>query len=142
MFISLSKSFGKVGGFRIGIGKRVTSKNAWWLALIVFFVAIFQLMWYMMVFCFWLMYAMCYGLWWCIKKPVQGLIILIKKTLSKKAEIKKLGKSVASGFTSDSAENANEPVAEEVNKISFCPYCGVKLEEGNAFCTNCGKQIQ
>ena len=39
-------------------------------SLIVMFVAMFQLMWYMMVLCGWIIYAVCYGTYWCIKKLI------------------------------------------------------------------------
>lgn len=73
MFIGLSKTFAKFGKFRIGAGLRITKKNMFWMSIIVMFVSLFQLCWYMMVLCFWLMYAFCYGIYWCIKKLVTAL---------------------------------------------------------------------
>lgn len=73
MFIGLSKTFAKFGKFRIGAGLRITKKNMFWMSIIVMFVSLFQLCWYMMVLCFWLMYAVCYGIYWCIKKLVTAL---------------------------------------------------------------------
>lgn len=66
MFISLSKTFAKVGGFRLGIRK--TKRNAPYLWFITLLVSMFQLVWYMIVLCLWLMYAMCYGIYWCAKQ--------------------------------------------------------------------------
>lgn len=66
MFITPAKMLGKIGGFRLGV--RVTKSNAAYIWMVVFFVAIFKLMWYMMVLCFWLLYAMFYGVCWCIKQ--------------------------------------------------------------------------
>lgn len=71
MFISFSKTVAKFGGFRLSVGTRVSKSNFWWAALIVMFVAIFKLTWYMMLLCGWMMYAMCYGIYWCIKKIVE-----------------------------------------------------------------------
>lgn len=68
MFFSLSKTFAKFGGARFGLGIRMTKSNAAFMWLIVLFVSMFQLTWYMLILCFWLMYAMCYGIYWCIKK--------------------------------------------------------------------------
>ncbi len=68
MFLSLSKTIAKIGGFRLGLGIRITKKNAAIMSFVLFFVLMFQLMWYMMVVCFWLMYAMFYGIYWCIRK--------------------------------------------------------------------------
>ena len=73
MFVSLSKTFAKFGMFRIGAGMRITKKNAAWMLVIMMFVWMFQLMWCMIVLCFWLMYAVCYGIYWCIKKLVTAL---------------------------------------------------------------------
>jgi hypothetical protein len=68
MFISFSKTIAKFGGFRVGIGTRLSKKNAVWLSWLFLFVAIFKLMWYMLLLYGWLIYAMCYGMYWCIKK--------------------------------------------------------------------------
>lgn len=68
MFFSLSKTLAKVGGFRLGLGVRMTKRNAPYMLILTFFVSMFQLMWYMMILCFWLMYAMCYGIYWCVKQ--------------------------------------------------------------------------
>lgn len=73
MFLSLSKTFAKVGGFRLGLGIRMTKKNAPYMLFLIFFVSMFQLMWYMMVLCFWLMYAMCYGIYWCVKQIIRKI---------------------------------------------------------------------
>ncbi len=74
MFFSLSKTITKFGGFRIGIGTRMNKKNAPLFLIGLFFYAAFMLMWYMLLCCGWLMYAMCYGIYWIIKK----IIVLIK----------------------------------------------------------------
>ena len=71
MFISFSKTIARLGGFRLGFGMRLNKKNAWWLALIILFVAIIKLTLYAMVLCGWMMYAMIYGIYWCIKKIIQ-----------------------------------------------------------------------
>ena len=68
MFVSFSKTIAKFGGFRLGIGMRMSKKNAVLMYLIIMFVAMFKLVWYMLLLCGWLMYAMCYGMYWCIKK--------------------------------------------------------------------------
>lgn len=67
MFISVGKMFGK-GKLRFGVGIRLTKSNFMWMAFVAMFYYMFKLMWYMILFTFWLMYAMCYGIWWCIKK--------------------------------------------------------------------------
>lgn len=70
MFISFSKTIAKFGGFRLGVGTRLSKKNAAWMSWLFLFVAMFKLMWYMLLLCGWLMYAMCYGIYWCIKKII------------------------------------------------------------------------
>ena len=71
MFISLSKTLAKVGGFRLGLGIRMNKRNAPLLWCLTLFVSMFQLMWYLTILCLWLMYAMCYGIYWCIKQIVR-----------------------------------------------------------------------
>lgn len=61
MFISFSKVIGKVGGFRIGLSKRITSKNMLWASLLYLTVVMFQLMWYSALLIGWLLYAFVYG---------------------------------------------------------------------------------
>ena len=61
MFISFSKVLGKVGGFRIGLSKRITPKNALWASLLYLTVVMFQLMWYSALLVGWLIYAFVYG---------------------------------------------------------------------------------
>ena len=72
MFISLSRVFAKIGGFKMGLGVRITKKNAIWMSFVVCFVCMLQATWYMMVLCFWLVYAMFYGI-------VKGIIALVRK---------------------------------------------------------------
>lgn len=86
MFVSLLKSIGKFDGFRLGIGKRITAKNAWWLLLVLFFVLIFQLTYYMLLASFWVMYAMCYGIYWCFKTFIQWIIKLVRSRKVKAIE--------------------------------------------------------
>ena len=80
MFISLSKTFAKVCGFRFGFGIRITKRNAPYMLFFMLFVWMFQIMWYMLVFSFWLMYAMCYGIYWCIKQLVRLIIRRSRKS--------------------------------------------------------------
>lgn len=69
MFVSLSKTLAKLGGFKLGLGIRITQRNVMWAVWIVLIVCIFQMMWYMLIVCFWLVYIVFYGLWWCIRAP-------------------------------------------------------------------------
>ncbi len=70
MFISFSKTIAKFGGFRLGVGMRVTKNNAVWMSFVVLFIELFKLIWYMIVFAFWLAYIICYGLYLGTKKLV------------------------------------------------------------------------
>ena len=78
MFISFSKTLAKFGGFRLGVGMRLTKKNSVWMLFIIMFIAIFKAMWYLMILTFWLIYAMIYGMIYMIKKLV-NLISTNKK---------------------------------------------------------------
>lgn len=73
MFLSLSKTMARFGGFRLGLGIRINKRNYIFALFIMMFVWLFKLMWYMLVLSFWMMYAVCYGLYWCIKKIVQAI---------------------------------------------------------------------
>lgn len=73
MFLSLSKTFAKVGGTRFCFGMRMTKKNAAYMWIVLLLVSMLQLTWYMLILCFWLMYAMCYGIYWCIKQLCRAL---------------------------------------------------------------------
>ena len=72
MSVSLSKTLAKFGGFRLGFGIRITKKNACYMAFIFLFACIIQLTWYMMLLCFWLMYAAIYGMYWCIRAIIRA----------------------------------------------------------------------
>lgn len=84
MFISFSKTLARVGGFRIGCGIRITKKNAVWASFAVFFVALFQLMWYLTVGMLWLCYAVFYGLFWCFKGAFLGIRAISRKIVGRK----------------------------------------------------------
>lgn len=78
MHFTLSKAL-KLGGFRLGAGLRITKKNALWMPWVVMMVCVFQLCWYMMVLCFWVIYAVCYGMIWCIR----GIFRAIRRAAQK-----------------------------------------------------------
>lgn len=73
MFISFSQFSKKFGGLRFGLGVRVTKNNMIWMSLIALFVLMFKLCWYMMVLCFWLIYAVIYGIIFVCKKALNIL---------------------------------------------------------------------
>ena len=73
MFISFSKTIARFGGFRIGLGMRMNKKNAIWMSLIIMFISILKMTWYMMILCGWLFYAVCYGMYWCMKKIIDSV---------------------------------------------------------------------
>ena len=72
MYIGFSKTIAKFGGFRLGVGMRMNKKNAAWMWLVILGVSLLKLMWYMMIVVGWLIYAMCYGTYWCVKKIVRA----------------------------------------------------------------------
>lgn len=83
MFVSFSKTMTKVGGFRFGIGTRITKKNAVWATFIALFIWSFQMIWYMLVFAFWIMYAVFYCLYLVIRKSIPFFIKLFKTIKNK-----------------------------------------------------------
>lgn len=68
MFLSPSKALKKFGVFRFG-RTRITKRNAAYIWMWIFCVSMLKLCWYMMLLTLWLMYAMLYGIYWCIKLP-------------------------------------------------------------------------
>ena len=68
MFMSFSKTIAKVGGFRFGIRMRLTKSNALWYFLVLATVYTCQLVWYSMIVCLWVMYAIAYGIFQGIRK--------------------------------------------------------------------------
>jgi len=68
MFIGFSKVLSKGSKFHIGF--RLTKKNAPWLAIVLLFYWALKMMVFIMVLYAWLTYAVCYGMYWCIKKLV------------------------------------------------------------------------
>lgn len=74
MFISLSKTLARCGGFRLGVGLRITKNNAIWMSFIVMFAYMIKAVWYMMILCGWLVYAMYYGLFLGAKKLIQTIL--------------------------------------------------------------------
>ncbi len=128
MFMTVSKTIGKVGGFRIGIGKRITSKNAWWLCIVLCFVVIFQIMWYMLVLSFWLCYAMLYGMWWCCKKLYQLIVHCIQKRKGKH------------NLVDNSTQYSNIHSFKIIEEAQHCPICGAEYIKGNTFCIKCGSR--
>jgi hypothetical protein len=73
MFLGFSKTMARFGHFRLGVGMRLTKKNAAYMAIILMFVWMLQLCWYMMILCFWMIYAICYGIYWCIKSIIKKI---------------------------------------------------------------------
>ena len=82
MFVSLTKMMKTLCGFRLGFGIRITKKNALVMSFVLLIVLMFQLMWYMVVMCFWLMYAVLYCLWKVVSLPFK----LLGKVFRKKGE--------------------------------------------------------
>lgn len=72
MFLSFHKTIAKFGGFRLGLGIRANKKNSFLIYLLIMCVSVLQLTWYMMLLTGWIVYATCYGIYWCIKKLVKA----------------------------------------------------------------------
>lgn len=63
MFLGLSTTLARFGKFRLTAGIRITKRNMVWMWLVLAIVYMFQAMWYMLVTCGWLMYAVGYGIY-------------------------------------------------------------------------------
>lgn len=83
MFISLSKTLAKFGGVRLGVGMRATKKNAPYIAIFAAMMMLFKSMWYMMIICFWLVYATIYGIIWLCRKSTPFFKELFQKLYEK-----------------------------------------------------------
>ena len=70
MFIGLGKMLGKTR-IRLGVGMRITKSNAIWMLFALMLIWTVQLTWYMMVLCFWFIYALGYGIYWIIKQIIR-----------------------------------------------------------------------
>ena len=79
MFMSFSKTIAKVGGFRFGIRMRRTKSNSLWFFLALSVIYTCQFMWYSMVVCLWVMYAMAYG----VLKGIGKLYRILSKRFGK-----------------------------------------------------------
>lgn len=137
MFFTFSKTIARVGGFRIGIGKRITSKDAWWMCIILFFIGIFKLCWYVMLLGFWLTYAFFYGMWWCCKK-IWGVIARLFRS-ARNAEYRYVDNRVIDSASFKTDENLATGNIEM--KAKYCTNCGSEVAEGNLYCVNCGTKI-
>ena len=73
MFIGFSKTLAKFGGFRLGMGLRLTKSNIWWAIFALMMIYTLQAMWYTMLLVFWVAYAMGYGVYWCIKSLIKAI---------------------------------------------------------------------
>lgn len=72
MFVGFSKVIGK-SKFRVGAGMRLTKQNVWYMLFVLLIYWMFLLCFYVIAFSLWIVYAFCYGVYWCIKKVIQKL---------------------------------------------------------------------
>jgi hypothetical protein len=71
-FVGFSKALARMGGFRIGVGLRLTKKNAIYFLFVLFFVYMARFTWYLIVGIGWLIYYMCYGIYGLFSLPLKG----------------------------------------------------------------------
>ena len=83
MFIAISRPIAKIGKTRINAGFRITKKNWYYMLIALFVYWMLMLCVYMVVFAGWCIYAICYGLWWCIKKIIKLISEAIRKRKQK-----------------------------------------------------------
>lgn len=63
MFIAISNTLKRAGGFRFAAGIRITKRNAWFMLFLLLFVYTIQFGWYLMIVTGWGMYWLFYGLY-------------------------------------------------------------------------------
>jgi hypothetical protein len=73
MYIGFSKTLIKLGGIRIGVGKRMKGSTGW---IMLLFYGMLQVTWWMIVGTLWMMYGI--G-WLFVYLPIKGIINLYKK---------------------------------------------------------------
>ena len=82
MFVSLSKTLAKFGGFRLGLGMRITKKNIYYMGIFLLFYYMFLFTWYFLVMVFWLMGIMIYYVFkfyiWLFKTGFKTCIFTIR----------------------------------------------------------------
>ena len=133
MFISFSKTIARVGGVRVGVGvgKRV-SFGGGIASLICTACAIgAKFMLYTIVAAAWVMYAVCYGIWWCCKKAFQGIVTIIRKK-----------RAVSADNIYAQIPNDNSVHQAPTTTIKFCPHCGNAVNSGDTFCSKCGHRVR
>lgn len=86
MFISLSKTLARFGGIRLGVGMRMSKKNApaFIVGIVVYYTGLFT--WYILLFGFWMIYVILYGIVLAWKKMFKISIPLIDKLFKKISE--------------------------------------------------------
>ncbi len=63
MFIGFSKRLKAMGGFRLGVGLRLTKNNCWYFLFALLLYGCFYLCWYSVIACGWILYFMLYALY-------------------------------------------------------------------------------
>jgi len=79
MLVGMSRRLRTMGGFSILAGVRITRRNAMWMIWIFFFLAMFWLMWKMLLLAGWGMYFMFYGIYLIYKYMFLGIVWVCKK---------------------------------------------------------------
>ena len=117
MFIGLSRTLGKVGRWRIGVGLRLTGTNFIWMSIILMFVYLFKAMIYMFVFAFWFAYALFYGMFWCGKWTCIGIYRFFKWACIGIYRLVKWLVGVIKGATEVSAQGKEASVSEKAQTV-------------------------
>lgn len=79
MLIGFAKALKKMAGFRLGLGICANKRNLWYMALVIFFIAIFRLMCYMIIGAGYMLYFICaaiYKIYYCM---VKGTVLGYRK---------------------------------------------------------------
>lgn len=73
MFVSFSKHLKSMGGFRLGVGLRLTRRNCWYFLFMLMLVGCFYICWYSVLACGWALYGLFYGIYLMFKYSAIGI---------------------------------------------------------------------
>ncbi|MBQ6998554.1 MAG: hypothetical protein IJN62_02065 [Clostridia bacterium] len=145
MFIGISKTIAKVGGFRIGIGTRISKKNAPYALIGIFIYYMFMLCWYMMIGCGWLIYAMCYGIYFLIKtllfrnKSINNAAKMSQSTISENIDVSTAKQEMQNDIRI--VEDCIEILRTTVNPDTFFSRLNLLIEKSKHL-SDVGEQIK
>ena len=71
MYINLPKALAKYGKFKLNLMSQMNKDNIIIMWFVILFLAVIQLVRYIVVFLGWGIYSVFYGIYWCVKKIIK-----------------------------------------------------------------------